>query len=165
MLRARVHLTVVASAKSMNSNRFSYFLRVRYGECDAQKVVFNSRYGEYVDLAAAEFLRVLGFEHEIQTAELDYQVVKQTTQWRAPARFDQVLEISVSTTHLGTTSFTLTTEFRIAGGDALIATSESVYVHVDTRTLKKAPIPARLREALERGAAGEKVDHAAYLAG
>ena len=165
MLRARVHLTVVASAKSMNSNRFSYFLRVRYGECDAQKVVFNSRYGEYVDLAAAEFLRVLGFEHEIQTAELDYQVVQQTTQWRAPARFDQVLEISVSTKHLGTTSFTLVTEFRIAGDEALIATSESVYVHVDTRTLKKAPIPARLREALEHGAAGEKVDHAAYLSG
>ena len=135
MLRARVHLTVVASAKSMNSNRFSYFLRV------------------------------LGFEHEIQTAELDYQVVKQTTQWRAPARFDQVLEISVSTKHLGTTSFTLVTEFRIAGDEALIATTESVYVHVDTRTLKKAPIPARLREALERGAAGEKVDHAAYLSG
>jgi hypothetical protein len=36
-------------------------------------------------------------------------------------------------------------------------------VHVDTHTLKKAPIPTRLREALERGAAGEKVDHAAYL--
>jgi acyl-CoA thioester hydrolase len=165
MLRARVHLTVVTSAKSMNSNRFSYFLRVRYGECDAQKVVFNSRYGDYVDLAAAEFLRVLGFEQEIKTAELDYQVVKQTTEWRAPARFDQVLEISVSTKHLGNTSFTLATEFRIAGEAALIATSESVYVHVDTRTLKKAPIPARLRDALERGAAGKRVDHAAYLSG
>ena len=81
----------------MNPSRFSYFLRIRYGECDAQKVAFNSRYGEYVDLAAAEFLRALGFEHEIQTAELDYQVVKQTTQWRSPARFDQVLEIAVST--------------------------------------------------------------------
>ncbi len=149
----------------MNSNRFSYFLRVRYGECDAQKVVFNSRYGEYVDLAAAEFLRVLGFEHEIQTAELDYQVVRQTTEWRAPARFDQVLEISVSTRHLGTTSFTLATEFRIAGAEALIATSESVYVHVDTHTLKKSPIPPRLREALERGAPRKSVDHAAYLQG
>jgi acyl-CoA thioester hydrolase len=147
----------------MNSNRFSYFLRVRYGECDAQKVVFNSRYGEYVDLAAAEFLRVLGFEHEIQTAELDYQVVKQTTQWRAPARFDQVLEISVSTQQLGTPSPTLATAFRIAGDESVIATTESVYVHVDTRTPKKAPVPARLREALERGAAGKKVDHAAYL--
>jgi acyl-CoA thioester hydrolase len=149
----------------MSEGRFAYFLRVRYGECDAQKVVFNSRYGEYVDLAAAEFLRVLGFEHEIQTAELDYQVVKQTTEWRAPARFDQVLEISVSTKHLGTTSFTLATEFRIAGEEALIATSESVYVHVDTHTLKKAPIPQRLRDALERGAAGKKIDHAAYLSG
>ena len=149
----------------MTSARFSYFLRVRYGECDAQKVVFNSRYAEYVDLAAAEFLRVLGFEHEIQTAELDYQLVKQTTEWRGPARFDQVLEISVSTKHLGTTSFTLTTEFRIAGDEALIATSETVYVHVDTHTLTKSPLPPRLREALERGAAGEHVDHAAYLSG
>jgi acyl-CoA thioester hydrolase len=146
----------------MNPSRFSYFLRVRYGECDAQKVVFNSRYGEYVDLAAAEFLRTLGFEQEIKTAELDYQVVKQTMEWRAPARFDQVLEISVSAKHLGTTSFTLATEFRIAGEEALIATSETVYVHVDTHTLKKAPMPSRLREALERGANGKSVDHAAY---
>ena len=145
----------------MNPSRFSYFLRIRYGECDAQKVAFNSRYGEYVDLAAAEFLRALGFEHEIQTAALDYQVVKQTTQWRAPARFDQVLEISVSTKHLGTTAFTLPTEVRVAGEEALVATSETVYVHVDTHTLKKAPMPARLREALERGAAGKHVDHAA----
>jgi hypothetical protein len=44
----------------------------------------------------------------------------------------------------------------------LIATSESVYVHVDTHTLKKAPIPTRLRHALERGAAGLSVDHAEW---
>ena len=149
----------------MSGSRFSYFLRVRYGECDAQKVVFNSRYGDYIDLAAAEFLRVLGFEQEIQTAELDYQLVKQTTQWRGPARFDQVLEISVSTKHLGTTSFTLATEFRIAGEEALIALSETVYVHVDTHTLREAPIPVRLCDALERGAPGRAVDHAAYLSG
>src|SRR5262245_64650711 len=106
--RCQLHLTVVTNAKSMSQvnvqGRFSYFLRVRYGECDAQKVVFNSRYGEYVDLAAAEFLRALGFEHEIQTAELDYQVVKQTTQWRASARFDQVLEMSVSARHVARTA-------------------------------------------------------------
>jgi acyl-CoA thioester hydrolase len=150
------------TADKPSSTRFSYFLRVRYGECDAQKVVFNSRYGDYVDLAAAEFLRVLGFEKEIQSAELDYQLVKQTTQWRAPARYDQVLEISVTTKHLGTTSFTLATEFRIAGEETLIADSETVYVHVDTHTLAKSPLPPRLREALARGAPGKKVDHASY---
>lgn len=143
--------------------RFSYFLRVRYGECDAQKVVFNARYAEYVDLAAAELFRALGYEKELQTAELDYQLVKQTIEWRAPARYDQVLEISVAAKHLGTTSFTLQTEFRIAGDQRVIATAETVYVHVDTHTLMKAPLPDRVREALTAGAAGQVVDHAAHL--
>jgi acyl-CoA thioester hydrolase len=147
----------------MTSERFRYFIRVRYSECDAQKVVFNSRYGDYVDLAAAEYLRALGYEKEIQTAELDYQLVKQTTEWRAPARYDQVLEISVATKHLGTTSFTLQTDFRIAGEERVIAASETVYVHVDTHTLAKAPLPPRLREALTIGARGVSVDHAAHL--
>ena len=39
---------------------FRFYLRVRYGECDAQKVVFNSRYGEYVDVGVNEFLRASG---------------------------------------------------------------------------------------------------------
>ena len=77
----------------MSGKRFSYLLRVRYGECDAQKVVFNARYADYVDLATAELLRALGYEHEIQTAELDYQLVKQTIEWKAPARYDQVTRI------------------------------------------------------------------------
>jgi hypothetical protein len=39
---------------------FRYYLRVRYIECDAQKVVFNSRYSEYVDVGINEFLRAAG---------------------------------------------------------------------------------------------------------
>jgi acyl-CoA thioester hydrolase len=141
---------------------FRYFLRVRYGECDPQRVVFNARYGDYVDLAVAEYFRALGFEKEIQTGELDYQLVKQTIEWRAPARYDQVLEASVATKHLGTTSFTLQADFRIADEDRVIVTSETVYVHVDTHTLTKAPLPPHVREALTRGAPGVTVDHAAW---
>ena len=39
------------------SQRFRYYVRVRYQECDAQHVVFNARYGDYIDLACFEFLR------------------------------------------------------------------------------------------------------------
>ena len=144
------------------SERFKYYLRVRYGECDAQKVVFNARYADYVDLATAEFLRALGFEKEIQTGELDYQLVKQRLEWRAPARYDQVLDISVAAKHLGTTSFTFFTEFRVAGDETVIATAETVYVHVNTHTLKKQALPTEWREAFGRGAAGVVVDHAGY---
>lgn len=141
-------------------DRFRYFLRVRYGECDAQKVVFNARYADYVDLASAEWLRALGFEHELQTGELDYQLVKQTIEWKAPARYDQVIEASVAAKHLGNTSFTLATEFRIAGNESIIATAETVYVHVDTKTLTKKPLPQAWRDVFQRGAAGVVVDHA-----
>jgi acyl-CoA thioester hydrolase len=142
---------------------FRYYFRVRYGECDAQKVVFNSRYGDYVDLAAAELFRALGYEKEMQSGELDYQLVKQTTEWRGPARYDQVIEAGVSTKHLGNTSFSLLTEFRIAGEERVIVSVETVYVYVDTHTLTKMSLPQHLRDALTRGAPGLSADHAGYL--
>jgi acyl-CoA thioester hydrolase len=147
----------------MPSDRFSYFLRVRYGECDAQKVVFNARYSEYVDLATGEFFRAFGYGAELVSGELDYQLVKQTIEWRAPARFDQVLELSVTTKHIGNTSFTLAADFRIAGAEPLIATAETVYVLVDTHTLKKTSVPEAMRLRLMRGAPGVAVDHAAFV--
>jgi acyl-CoA thioester hydrolase len=144
-------------------DRFRYLLRTRYHECDAQHVVFNSRYAEYTDVATVEFFRALGYEKQLKSGELDYQLVKQITEWRAPARYDQVLDISVATKHLGNTSFTLGVEFRVAGGESVIATVETVYVHVDHHTLQKSPLPPALRAALERGAPGVTVDHAGYL--
>ncbi len=146
------------------SEPFRYYLRVRYGECDAQKVVFNARYGEYIDLAITEFLRALGYEEEMITAELDFQLVRQTTQWRAPARYDNVLEGAVTTLSVGTTSFTLRCQFRIAGEENVICESETIYVLVDHDTLKKRLVPDDMRARLEAGAPDQRVDHAGYLA-
>lgn len=141
---------------------FKYFLRVRYIECDAQKVVFNSRYAEYVDAGVNEFLRAAGVLDQFLHGHLDFQLVKQTIEWKAPARFDQVLELSIAAKHLGNTSFTLTTEFRIAGEDRTIVTVETVYVLVDAKTLTKLSLPDAIRTALADGARGRATDHAAY---
>jgi acyl-CoA thioester hydrolase len=142
---------------------FRYYLRVRYGECDAQKVVFNVYYGNYIDLAVFEFLRALGYGEALSEGDLDYQLVKQTLEWKSSARFDQVLEISVSSETIGNTSFTITTQFRVAGQGAVIASGQTIYVLVDAKTLAKTPITPELRAALELGAAGLCTDHAGYL--
>ena len=144
-------------------DHFRYYLRVRYGECDAQKVVFNSRYSDYVDISTSEFMRALGFGEVLANGDLDFQLVKQTLEWKAPAHFDQVLEISVYARHLGNTSFTLATEFRIADDEAMIATAETVYVMVIPHKLTKTPLPADLRAAFQDGARGKVIDHAAFL--
>ena len=141
---------------------FRYYLRVRYIECDAQKVVFNSRYSEYVDVGINEFLRAAGVLGDFITGPLDFQLVKQTVEWKAPARFDQVLELRIAATRLGTTSFTIGTEFRVAGEERVIVTVETIYVLVDGKTLTKLPLTDALRAALQEGAAGRVTDHAAY---
>jgi acyl-CoA thioester hydrolase len=146
------------------TNPFRYYLRVRYGECDAQRVVFNPRWADYVDIGSTEFFRVLGFGEALATGALDYQLVKLTLEWKAPARFDQAIELSIYTTHLGNTSFTVVTEFRIAGLEQVICKAETVYVNVDSKTLTKLPLSPELRAALESGAPGKTVDHATRAA-
>jgi acyl-CoA thioester hydrolase len=141
---------------------FRYYLRVRYIECDAQRVVFNSRYSEYVDVGINEFLRACGVLPDFITGPLDFQLVKQTVEWKAPARFDQVLELRIAARRLGTTSFTIGTEFRVAGEDRVIVTVETVYVLVDGKSLTKLPLPDAIRVALQEAAAGRITDHAAY---
>lgn len=134
---------------------FRLLLRVRYGECDAQGIVFNARWGDYVDLAASEYARVVFGG----VTGLDWRLVKQTIEWRAPARFDDVLDIRVRTLRVGTTSFAFATEFH--RGDAQLASVETVYVVVDPAANAKRPVPDAARAVLERGAPGVVVDQSA----
>jgi acyl-CoA thioester hydrolase len=141
-----------------------YYLRVRYGECDAQYVVFNARYGDYVDLASTEYLKTCFCGRNLFDGSFEYQVVRQLTEWQAPARFDQVIEIAVCPARLGSTSFALRFELRRAGTVDLIATCETVYVLVDHASWKKRAMTDEERRLLQTGAAGKRVDHAGYLA-
>lgn len=148
------------------SQPFRYYVRVRYQECDAQHVVFNARYGDYADLACFEFMRAaLPRPTDAFDGSFEVQTVKQTVEWKAPARFDDVLEISIWTSRFGTTSFDLTCTLKraSAGETEPIVTITTTYVHVDSKTWSKKALPADMREALERGARGLKTDHAGYF--
>jgi acyl-CoA thioester hydrolase len=143
---------------------FRYYLRVRYQECDPQHVVFNARYGDYADLACFEFMRAaLPRPQDAFDGTFEVQTVRQVVEWKAPARFDDVLEISIRARRIGTTSLTLSCELRRAGASDVLATIETVYVHVDPKTWTKREISREMRAALEAGAAGKTTDHAGYL--
>ena len=143
---------------------FRYYLRVRYQDCDAQHVVFNSRYSEYADLTSFEFMRAaLPRPTDVHDGTFECQTVRQVIEWRAPARFDNVLEVSTWVSRVGTTSFVLNTEMRRAGEVEVLATTETTYVHVDPKAFIKREIEPQMRAALEAGARGKTTDHAGYL--
>lgn len=141
---------------------FQYLLRVRYAECDGQKVVFNARYAEYIELATTEFMRAMGLADTLIGGSYDYQLVKQTIEWKGSARFDDVVAVSVTTEAVGNTSFTTAHQFRIAGRSEVFARAETVYVMVSAESLEKVNIPDDLRVRLLQGARGHITDHAAY---
>ncbi|HTJ41222.1 MAG TPA: thioesterase family protein [Kofleriaceae bacterium] len=137
---------------------FRFLLRVRYGEVDAQKIVFNARYADYVDIAVTEYQRALWTD----VLALDMKLVKQTIEWKASARFDDVLEARVRTERVGTSSFTIATELRRWPDGPVLVNAETIYVATDDSGAKIA-VPPRFRDALERGAVGVMVDHAGAL--
>ncbi|ROO26022.1 4-hydroxybenzoyl-CoA thioesterase [Salinisphaera orenii MK-B5] len=138
---------------------FRYRFRVRYNECDAQRVVFNARYADYVDLAMTEFMRALGCGYtELLARGLDNQVVRLTLDWRAPAHFDEVLEARVTVARLGRTSFELGHEIVHADDRRTLCTATAVYVLMTTDPFAKTPLPEDLRTALDGGARDRVID-------
>jgi acyl-CoA thioester hydrolase len=143
------------------SKPFRTLVRVRYAECDAQLVVFNARYGDFVDLAITEYVRVLfGSYQQVMDQGYDYQVVRLSTDYKSPAKFDDVLSISVDVAKLGNTSFSFLLEFREFYSDRLVATSEIVYVMMSCPEYEKVSIPDFFRQKLTQGAPDQILNYA-----
>ncbi len=142
------------------TDNFKVFIRVRYAECDAQQVVFNARYADYADLAVTEYLRALfGSYQRLLDQGIDTQVVRLAIDWKASARFDDILEIGMETSHIGNSSYTLRLQFSDKQSRREIAIAEIVYVMVTPVEHRKKAIPAFYREALQAGAKGKAVDY------
>ncbi|MEY8197735.1 MAG: acyl-CoA thioesterase [Colwellia sp.] len=143
------------------NNDFCYLLRVRYSECDAQKVVFNGRYVDYIDIAVTEFMRAIwGNYNDILSIGIDNQVVNLSINWKAPALFDEIIAITVKPIKIGTSSYTLKVDFCNYESYLVIASAEIVYVMVSATEHIKMNIPQGMRKQLEEGALGIKIDHA-----
>jgi acyl-CoA thioester hydrolase len=126
---------------------FSHQLRVRYAECDALGVVFNAHYLTYVDQTMTELFRVaLGGYGSLLESGLDMVVAEVGLRFRAPARFDEVLDLQAVVAHIGTTS--LITNHRILCDGGLLLEGEIRHVWVQSASTDKARIPDWVRSGL-----------------
>ena len=129
---------------------FLHHLRVRYNECDAQGHVFNGNYLVYFDVAVTELWREALGSYEALTADgLDLVVAEVGVRFRAPARFDDELEITLQVERLGNTS--MVSVIGIARDRDVLAEGRIVHIFVRADCLdEKAPIPAHVRRMLQR---------------
>jgi acyl-CoA thioester hydrolase len=133
---------------------FVHKLRVRYGECDPQGIVFNANYLLYFDVAFTELWRAaIGPWQEMVDRGVDAVVADASVSFRAPARFDDELELHAQLTRLGATS--ITTQIDVVREQSVLVSGTLRHVCVATDTWGKTELPDWIRDGLRRFAAAD----------
>ena len=124
-------------------------LRVRYGECDPQGVVFNANYLAYNDVAAIELWRasIGGYDELPRAHDVDVLVAEINIRYLAPLRFDDQIEIEIGVRDLGNTSMNLGA--RIWRGPEQTTEIATRSVFIDPAGQTKLSMPDSVREQLE----------------
>jgi acyl-CoA thioester hydrolase len=126
---------------------FRHRLRVRYGECDAQRIVFNANYLAYVDVVLTELWRAAFGSYDATVERgVDIVVHEANLLFHSSARFDDLLAIEGGFEPLGRTSAVLRLSF--VRGEELLVEARLRYVFVDAESWEKMPIPDWVREGL-----------------
>jgi acyl-CoA thioester hydrolase len=129
------------------SEEFRHRLRVRYGECDPQGVVYFARYSDYVDIGMTELWRArIGPYNDMVEAGSDMVVAELTLRYRGSATFDDDLDVVIAVERLGETS--LTCAFRIERDGTVLVEGSIRQVCIDPATKSKKPLPPDVRAAL-----------------
>ena len=130
---------------------FATRFRVRYAEIDGQKVVFNSRYLEYADVAATEFWEWTGIGAALGPVwqQLEFHVRKAEVDYLRPFVWGDTVAAYVRIARLGGTSMTMAMDLAHGTTGDLHATVSLVMVNVHLPTGRPAAIPEPVRAFLE----------------
>ncbi|MGJ3648510.1 acyl-CoA thioesterase [Sphingomonas sp. GlSt437] len=131
---------------------FSTRFKVRYAEIDGQKVVFNSRYLEYADVAVTEYWDWTGIAAALGKAweETEFHVRRTEVDYLKPFVLGDTIEAWVKIAKVGRTSVTQRFELCHAETGALHTVIDMVIVNVHLPTGMPAEIGGEVRTFLEK---------------
>jgi acyl-CoA thioester hydrolase len=134
---------------------YRHRLRVYWEDTDAGGVVFYANYLKFFERARTEWLRALGFVQEAMRADEGAIFVVSSTavNYLAPARLDDLLEITVELRERGRASLAFHQQAWRLGADAapalLLAEGAIRIGCVDAGTIRPRRIPSRVLDRLD----------------
>lgn len=119
-------------------------IRVRYPEVDGMGYLHHSRYLQYFEIGRVELLRSLGHSYaELEKQGILFVVVRAEIRYHAPARYDEVLELTTRLARQTHVRYDHSYELRREG--ALLAEGSTTIACVD-RQGQLMQIPEWLRQ-------------------
>jgi acyl-CoA thioester hydrolase len=136
---------------------FTMQIRVRYGECDPQGVVFNANYFSYFDVVLTEAWReAIGpYNDMIEEHDTDLVVAEASARYLGPAEFDELIDAEWRIERLGNTAMTTRIDLEVDGRPVVEGTMRHVFI--DPKTKQKKEMPPDIRAGLEPYAADPAV--------
>ena len=126
---------------------FRHSIRVRYGECDPQGVVFNANWLGYFDVLMTELWRErVGDYQDMLAAGTDMVVAEATVRFLGPAAFDDTIDFDVTITRLGNTAVSTHIDATVDGSP--VASGDMRHVFIDPETKAKKEMPPHVRDGL-----------------
>jgi acyl-CoA thioester hydrolase len=125
--------------------KFSATTRVAFSDTDAQGVVYYGRYMPYFDLARVEYHRSLDMLRD-EPGDREFVMRAMHVEYHRPARFDDLIEVDVRISRIGTSSVTYEFVAYLEGDLAVAATQTAVLVDLSER--KPCPVPGWWRERI-----------------
>ncbi|MBV8453756.1 MAG: acyl-CoA thioesterase [Deltaproteobacteria bacterium] len=145
-----------ADSPAHTSPVYQTSVRVRYAETDQMGVVYHSNYIVWFEVGRVEMLRQLGFCYS-DMEKLDdthIAVVDVRCRYKAPARYDDVINIRSWFIHVRDSLLHFGYELVRASDGTIVAEGESVHIVVDS-TLKWTKLPAKYLDAFKTAVTAE----------
>ena len=129
---------------------FTYQTQIKLHDTDAAGLLFFSNQLKLAHDAYEAFLGTLGipFSELIKKTPFCLPIVHNEPDSKLPLFVGDLIEIQVTVSNVGKTSFTLAYTLLNPTQD-LVGTAQTVHVAIDKATRKKIPIPQELRSKLE----------------
>jgi acyl-CoA thioester hydrolase len=133
---------------------FSWSVRVYYEDTDVGGMVYYANYLRFMERARTEWLRQLGYDQDrlMDEEDLIFAVRSVSVEYIRPARFNELLEVSVEPLELGRASIQVeqrVTRCSETGQGALLSRGQVRLVSLTAGLFRPRPIPKRLREDLQ----------------
>lgn len=131
---------------------FVWQVRVYWEDTDGGGVVYHSNYLKYFERARTEWLRARGVHQSILAVEenLVFAIQRMAIDWVAPARLDDLLDITVHDVNAGAARLRFTQEMRRVSDGVEIARADVVAVSLDAQRFKPKKMPEWIRSEINQ---------------
>ncbi len=131
------------------ADAFSFPVRIYWEDTDAGGVVYHAQYLAFMERARSEWMRAQGFGQELLRSRDDLVFVVRAMEidFRAPARLDDQLEVSVALVECRGASFVVAQQ--VLRGDALLIDAKVKIAALAASSFRPRPIPESLMSELK----------------